>query len=95
MGSFAGDDGDERWVSNKLLEAATQGWMNDPVFKPYLHETGYIDAATSESGRNHMNSREGPNEEAGWVPLNTKEDFQATMPEGVLTGEFRAGKVGG
>ncbi|KAF1348510.1 fructosyl amine:oxygen oxidoreductase-like protein [Delphinella strobiligena] len=88
MGSFAGDNGDERWVSNKLLSAATQGWMNDPVFKPYFHETGYIVAATSESGHNHMNSREGPDEKAGWVPLNMREDFQATMPRGVLTGDF-------
>lgn len=62
--------------------------MNDPVFKPYFHETGYIIAATSEEGRHHMNSRDGPTEADRWVALNTKEGFQATMPKGVLTGDF-------
>jgi sarcosine oxidase/L-pipecolate oxidase len=88
LGSFAGDDEDERYVSNKLLEAATDGWLNDPVFKPYFHETGCIIAATSEEARAHMNSRDGPSESDGWLPLRTKEDFIATMPKGVLTGDF-------
>lgn len=88
LGSFAGNDSDERWVSNKLLEAATNGWLKDPVFSPYFHETGCIIAATSEEGRQHMNSRDGPSEATGWVPLNTKDEFQSTMPKGVLTGDF-------
>lgn len=88
MGSFAGDDGDEIWVSNKLLEAATDGWLHDPVFSPYFHETGCILSATSEAGRRDLNSAGGPTEATGWIPLNTKEDFQATMPKGVLTGDF-------
>ncbi|OQV07624.1 hypothetical protein CLAIMM_12029 [Cladophialophora immunda] len=88
LGSFAGDDADERYVSNKLLEAATEGWLNDPVFKSHFHETGCILAATSDEARRHMNTRDGPSEEGGWIPLRTKEDFQATMPKGVLTGEF-------
>lgn len=88
MGSFAGDDSDEIWVSNKLLEAATKGWLTDSVFKPYFHETGCILSATSEAGRKHMDSEGGPSEASGWIPLNTKENFQATMPKGVLTGDF-------
>jgi glycine/D-amino acid oxidase-like deaminating enzyme len=56
--SFAGDDPDERYVSNKLLEAAIDGWLNDPVFKPYFHETGCIVAATTERAIAHLNSRE-------------------------------------
>lgn len=35
-----------------------------------------------------MNTRDGPTEASGWVRLSSKADFQATMPEGVLTGEF-------
>ena len=86
LGSFAGDGEDERYVSRHLLEAATDGWLKDPVFKPYFHETGCILAATSEKATAHMNSRDGPSEADGWIPLRTKEDFIATMPRGVLTG---------
>jgi len=88
LNSFAGEEKDEVWVSNTLLDAATEGWLNDPVFKPYFHETGCIISATSESARKHMNSSDGPTEAGGWIPLKSKEDFQATMPKGVLTGEF-------
>ncbi|KAG9674180.1 fructosyl amine:oxygen oxidoreductase-like protein, partial [Aureobasidium melanogenum] len=89
LGTFAaGADSDERFVANTLINEATKGWLEDPVFKPYFHETGCIIAATSEAGRAHMNSASGPSEDAGWLPLKTKEDFQATMPIGVLTGDF-------
>ncbi|KAI5275570.1 fructosyl amine:oxygen oxidoreductase-like protein [Aureobasidium subglaciale] len=89
LGTFAaGADSDERFVANTLINEATKGWLSDPVFKPYFHETGCIIAATSKAGRAHMNSASGPSEDAGWVPLKTKEDFQMTMPEGVLTGDF-------
>ena len=81
-GSFAGDDPDERYVSNKLLEAAIDGWQNDPVFKPYFHETGCIVAATTESAIAHLNTREAPNEARGWIRLESKEDFISTMPVG-------------
>ena len=88
LGSFAGDDEKERHVSTTLLEATVHGWMDDPVFKPHFHETGCVIAATTKEGRAHMNTRDGPSDETGWSPLETKEDFQATMPKGVLTGAF-------
>ncbi|KEF56794.1 uncharacterized protein A1O9_06984 [Exophiala aquamarina CBS 119918] len=88
LGSFAGNDEDEVYVSNKLLAAATEGWLNDPVFKDYFHETGCILAATSEDARAHMNSRDGPSEAKGWIPLKNMDDFRATMPRDVLTGDF-------
>ncbi|CAD0058740.1 unnamed protein product [Aureobasidium pullulans] len=89
LGTFAaGADSEERYVANTLINEATKGWLEDPVFKPYFHETGCIIAATSEAGRAHMNAASGPSEDAGWLPLKTKEDFQATMPKGVLTGDF-------
>ena len=88
MGSFAGDDPDERYVSEKLLQAALDGWLNDPVFKPYFHETGFIIAATSDEAFAHVNSRDGPSEAGGWTRLNNREDFVRTMPAGVLTGDF-------
>lgn len=88
LGSFAGNDEDEVYVSNKLLRAATEGWLNDPVFKDYFHETGCILAATTDDARAHMNSRDGPSEADGWIPLKNKLDFRATMPKGILTGDF-------
>jgi sarcosine oxidase / L-pipecolate oxidase len=88
LGSFAGDDADERYVSEKLLNAAIDGWLNDPVFKPYFHETGFIVAATSDAALAHLNSRDGPTEAGGWTRLDNSEDFRRTMPEGVLTGDF-------
>lgn len=70
------------------LTAAVDGWLNDPVFKPYFHDTGYIVAASSPEAKKHLMERERPKEENGFKLLKGKEEFQATMPPGVLTGEF-------
>lgn len=88
LGSFAGDNEEERYVSEQLLAQVVKGWLEDPVFKPYFHETGCIIAATSDEAIKHMNTRDGPSEASGWTPLNSKDDFIASMPKGVLTGEF-------
>lgn len=88
LGRFGGDDPDEVYVAKTLIEAAVDGWRHDPVFQPHFHETGYIIAATTAEGKTFVREREGAGLESGFVPLNTKEDFQATMPKGVLTGDF-------
>lgn len=88
FGSFAGGESDEVIVSNTLLKVATDGWLNDPVFAPYFHQTGFIIAATSLEARAQMNARDGPSEATGWVKLEGKEAFQKTMPQGVLQGDF-------
>lgn len=76
-------------VSAKLLQAAYDGWSNDPVFKKHFHETGLIIAATTPEAQHHMYEDNGnPGESPDWTPLNTKEEFRATMPKGVLTGDF-------
>ncbi|KAL2817661.1 FAD dependent oxidoreductase [Aspergillus cavernicola] len=55
--------------------AALKGWKTDPVFAPYFHETGFIIAGhTPDLG--------------DYVALNSPDDFRATMPPGVLTGDF-------
>ncbi|KAL4788522.1 FAD dependent oxidoreductase [Aspergillus varians] len=87
-GSFTGDNADERYVSKTLIDAATEGWLHDPVFKPYFHETGCVIAASSPQGHAHMAATGGASEELGWTRLSTQQEFRATMPEGVLTGEF-------
>ena len=78
----------ERYVSDKLADDAIRGWKEDPVFHGLYHETGAVTAATSEEGLEALNEGDGYAEADGWMPLNTREDFQKTMPEGVLTGEF-------
>ena len=88
LGSFAGDEESERDVSNMMLRATVDGWLQDPVFKPYYHETGCIVAASSKEARAHLEVEGGPSEASGWQRLETKEEFRATMPQGVLTGEF-------
>ena len=88
VGNFAGDDIKERSVSEVLLKAATEGWLNDPVFSPHFHKTGLIVAATTPEARAHLNTSNGPSVESGWERLEGKEAFQATMPKGVLTGSF-------
>lgn len=45
-------------------------------------------AASSPEGKKHLIEREYPREEGGVKPLQGKEAYQATMPRGVLTGEY-------
>jgi sarcosine oxidase/L-pipecolate oxidase len=86
-GSFTEGD-DEAYVSQTLLSAATDGWMRDPVFKPFYHDTGYIVAASSPAALDHLHRRELPHEKTDFVHLTTAEEFRRTMPDGVLTGDF-------
>jgi len=78
----------ERYVGDKLADDAIRGWKEDPVYQGLYHETGAVTAATSERGRHALNEGDGYSEDDGWRPLKTKEDFQKTMPDGVLTGDF-------
>lgn len=78
----------ERYVGDKLADDAIRGWKEDLVYQGLYHETGAVTAATSERGRAALNEGDGYSEADGWRPLKTKEDFQKTMPEGVLTGDF-------
>ena len=83
----SGGTDDERHASRVLYDAVMRGWTKDEVFKQYLHDTGMIIAASSPEGIEHVKTEEGC-EGPEWTPLVGKEDFQACMPKGVLTGEF-------
>jgi sarcosine oxidase/L-pipecolate oxidase len=78
----------ERTVSDKLARDAINGWREDPVFHGLFHETGAVCAATSQEGRIALDEGDGYSEKNGWTRLESKEGFQRTMPEGVLTGDF-------
>lgn len=81
------DDSDEDFFWHRVHQIAMKAWENDPLFAPFYHPTGFIDAAVSDDAYQRcIEYAEG--EDAELVALNTKEDFQKTMPEGVLHGEF-------
>ena len=82
------DESHETYVSRSLLAAATQGWIHDPVFKPYYHDTGYVIAADSEAAIAQIDARRERPQNSDIISLTSPEDFRNTMPEGILTGDF-------
>ncbi|KAL6923908.1 hypothetical protein FSHL1_001158 [Fusarium sambucinum] len=81
-----GDDEDAIWQS--LTYAQAQGWLHDPVFKPYCHDTGYVISASTPKAIKQVVEEDVGDKIDEFTPLNTAEDFRKTMPEGVLTGDF-------
>jgi sarcosine oxidase/L-pipecolate oxidase len=78
---------DEEYFWNRVTQLAMHAWKHDPLFSPFYHDTGFIMAAVGkEAYERCVEYAEG--EKVTPVALNTKEDFQKTMPEGVLQGEF-------
>lgn len=93
-GSFSSDTSNED-VSDTLLDLATKGWTTDPLFTPFYHDTGYIISAHTPAGLSQLTTREGitpSSTDFEW--LSTPADFRATMPDGVLTGDFPGWKGG-
>ncbi|KAM0300187.1 hypothetical protein ACHAPM_006493 [Fusarium culmorum] len=80
-----GDDEEAIWQS--LTYAQAQGWLHDPVFKPYYHDTGYVISASTRNAIRKIIVGIG-HKIGDFVPLITAEDFRNTMPKGVLTGDF-------
>ncbi|RGP74168.1 proline dehydrogenase [Fusarium sporotrichioides] len=81
-----GDDEDAIWQS--LTYAQAQGWLHDPVFKPYYHDTGYVISASTPKAIKQVVEEDVGDKIDEFTPLNTAEDFRKTMPEGILTGDF-------
>lgn len=79
---------DAQWASESVRADAIEAWKNDPVFKDFYHETGYVIAATKPENVQHLWDTEHPTPERGFVELNDASAFRKTMPDGVLTGEF-------
>lgn len=76
-----------------LTQHATVGWLKDPVFMPFDHNTGQIIAAHTPEGLEMMERDIAPEEEE-YERLETAEAFRATMPAGVLMGDFPGWKGG-
>lgn len=75
-------------VSTKLQYLASKGWRQDPVFKDFYHETGFIAAGCTEAAKKHVWEHEVTGDEDEYLKLMSADDFRWTMPHGVLTGEF-------
>ncbi|KAL4805908.1 FAD dependent oxidoreductase [Aspergillus unguis] len=71
-----------------FTRAALDGWRKDPVFAPYFHERGFIVAGHTPALIQHIKEEEIDTRQGDFQLLETAEDFRATMPPGVLTGEF-------
>jgi sarcosine oxidase/L-pipecolate oxidase len=82
------DGDDEAAVAQTLLHAANEGWLKDPVFQPYFHDTGYIVAGSSPEAIERLVDREIRHQASTFKKLTTADDFRGTMPTGVLTGDF-------
>ncbi|OJJ72647.1 hypothetical protein ASPBRDRAFT_42374 [Aspergillus brasiliensis CBS 101740] len=84
----AGEESPRSIAFATCTRAALKAWRTDPVFKQYFHETGVIVSGHTPALIEHIRKDEIESSDAEFVELKTAEDFQKTMPPGVLTGEF-------
>lgn len=80
-------DADEDYFWHSVHQIAMKAWKHDPLLASFYHPTGFIDAAVSDDAYERC-VQYAKGEQATLIPLNTKEDFHQTMPEGVLQGGF-------
>lgn len=70
------------------MAAATKGWLNDPVFSPYYHDTGIVVAGSSPESLKHVLESDIRGHESEFTKFDSPEAFRGCMPDGVLTGGF-------
>lgn len=80
-------DSDEDYFWNRVTQLAMHAWKHDPLFSPFYHDTGFIMAAVGDEAYARC-VEYAKSEKTTPVALNSKEDFQSTMPKSVLQGEF-------
>ncbi|XXG99607.1 hypothetical protein Hte_005948 [Hypoxylon texense] len=86
-GSQSEDDTDAAYAWNRLHAICTKAWLEDPVYKPFYHRTGYVMAASSDSAFEAL-LEDIKGHEDEYRHVRSAEEFRGTMPKGVLTGEF-------
>lgn len=65
------------------------GWVNDPLFKPFYHDSGLLMSACTEEGLNRLGVRVRPGDkDSNLVEISKPEEFRALAPSGVLRGNF-------
>ncbi|KAI1774421.1 fructosyl amine:oxygen oxidoreductase [Hypoxylon cercidicola] len=86
-GSQSEDDTDAAYAWNRLHALCTKTWLEDPIYKPFYHRTGYVMAASSDPAfAALLGDIKGHEDE--YRHVGTAEEFRGTMPKGVLTGDF-------
>ncbi|KAI1152015.1 fructosyl amine:oxygen oxidoreductase [Nemania diffusa] len=86
-GSQSEDDTDAAYGWNRLHDLCTTAWLNDPIYKPYYHRTGYVMAASSDAAYEALRKDISGHEDE-YQELVSAEQFRSTMPKGVLTGDL-------
>ncbi|KAK5629088.1 hypothetical protein RRF57_004803 [Xylaria bambusicola] len=86
-GTQSQDDTDAAYAWNRLHDLCTMAWLNDPIYKPHYHRTGYVMAASSDAAYEAL-LKDIRGREDEYHEVASAEQFQKTMPEGVLTGDF-------
>ena len=81
------ENSDRDYFFNRISQLAAERWTHDPVYSPFYHPTGFIMSACTPS---HYEEQVAPyaQEFPDAVLLDTREQWQASMPPGVLTGEL-------
>ncbi|KAI0835873.1 fructosyl amine:oxygen oxidoreductase [Hypoxylon sp. FL0890] len=87
-GSQSEDDTDSAYAWNRLHTLCTRAWLEDPVYQPYYHRTGYVTAASSDPAYEAL-LEDIKGHEHEYQSVNSAEGLQNTMPKGVLTGDFK------
>ncbi|EOA89680.1 hypothetical protein ACJQWK_02606 [Exserohilum turcicum] len=80
-------DSDEGYFWNRMTQLAMHAWKHDPLFSSFYHDTGFIMSAVGDAAYERCKEY-ARTEKTTPVALNSKEDFQCTMPKDVLQGEF-------
>lgn len=79
---------EEMEVNDILGKQAIEGWTNDPVFRPFYHDTGVLMSACTPEGLARLGVRAGPEGQSNQIEMSTTEQFQGLGPTGVLRGQF-------
>ncbi|KAL2838964.1 FAD dependent oxidoreductase [Aspergillus pseudoustus] len=88
-GSPSDADSPEQYVWNRMHQLATTAWKTDPIYREFYHPTGFVMAASQEAAQAEVtDAYERCKDDSKTRLLNKPEDFRATMPEGILTGDF-------
>ncbi|TRX92020.1 hypothetical protein FHL15_007117 [Xylaria flabelliformis] len=87
LGSQSEDDTDAAYAWNRLHDLCTTAWLNDPIYKPHYHRTGYVMAASSDAAYEALLGDIRGHEDE-YQKVESAEQFRKAMPEGVLTGDF-------
>lgn len=79
---------DEIEINEILAQQAFEGWKNDPLFKPYYHDTGLLMSACTAAGLDRLGVRVRPQDDPNVVELSHPDAFRQLAPSGVLQGDF-------